>query len=545
MHRVVGKRLQHPSGRVIALGRLLLATLFLVSISVDASQPAQAPASTYALLAAYVAFAAAMVAVTWSNWWLDAKLAGPAHAIDIILFAMLVLLTDGYTSPFFTFFTFLLLSAAIRWGWQSTALTAILLTLIYLVIGMLVVTPGELFALQRFVVRTGQLVILSLILIWFGINQWEKQVAARSDDPPGDPSVDESPLEGGLRAAITKAGARAGGLIWCEDGNVTGLGIRDGALTKIDAPPFTPAGTPAPTPFLYDLSKGRALSRDADRNLRALAPGDAIDREIASRLALREGLAIPVRSDTGDGMLYLDDIPDLSTDHIDLGAQIAADVAVRFQRHALFEAAEEGAEGRSRLTLARDLHDSVVQFLAGAAFRIEAMKRAHASGREIAPDLDELKQLMLQEQGELRTFITAMRSGPEVAFDAAAKDVEALAEGLSRQWGIACESSARSADLMIPARLHQDVRQLVREAVANAVRHAGAKSVTIALTAEANILQLELTNDGDRYPRTDEGLELPQSLSGRVQQAGGSMEIARGMGVTRVSISLPIGGRSR
>ena len=119
MHRFVGKRLQHPSGRVIALGRLLLATLFLVSISIDASQPAQAPASTYALLAAYVAFAAIMVAVTWSNWWLDAKLAGPAHAIDIILFAMLVLLTDGYTSPFFTFFTFLLLSAAIRWGWQS------------------------------------------------------------------------------------------------------------------------------------------------------------------------------------------------------------------------------------------------------------------------------------------------------------------------------------------------------------------------------------------------------------------------------------------
>ena len=124
MHPTVGKGIQHPSGRVIALGRLLLATLFLVSISVDASQPAQAPASTYALLGAYVAFAASMVALTWRNWWLDAKLAGPGHAIDIILFALLVLLTEGYTSPFFTFFTFLLLSAAIRWGWQSTALTA-------------------------------------------------------------------------------------------------------------------------------------------------------------------------------------------------------------------------------------------------------------------------------------------------------------------------------------------------------------------------------------------------------------------------------------
>ena len=98
----------------------MLAILFLLAILVDVTQPAQAPAATYALLAAYVAFAAAVVFATWNNWWLDAKLAGPAHAFDIVLFTLLVMLTEGYTSPFFTFFMFLLLSAAIRWGWQAT-----------------------------------------------------------------------------------------------------------------------------------------------------------------------------------------------------------------------------------------------------------------------------------------------------------------------------------------------------------------------------------------------------------------------------------------
>ena len=42
--------------------------------------------------------------------------------------------------PFFTFFMFLLLSAAIRWGWHLTAATAILLALLYLIVGMLVAT---------------------------------------------------------------------------------------------------------------------------------------------------------------------------------------------------------------------------------------------------------------------------------------------------------------------------------------------------------------------------------------------------------------------
>ena len=43
---------------------------------------------------------------------------------------------------------------------------------------------------------------------------------------------------------------------------------------------------------------------------------------------------------------------------------------------------------------------------------------------------------MLQEQRELRSFITALRSGPLVAFNELAKDLQALAERLSRQWDV-------------------------------------------------------------------------------------------------------------
>ena len=48
---------------------------------------------------------------------------------------------------------FVLLSAAIRWGWRATALTATLLTLLYLIAGLLVATLSTDFELQRFVVR--------------------------------------------------------------------------------------------------------------------------------------------------------------------------------------------------------------------------------------------------------------------------------------------------------------------------------------------------------------------------------------------------------
>jgi len=145
----------------------------------------------------------------------------------------------------------------------------------------------------------------------------------------------------------------------------------------------------------------------------------------------------------------------------------------------------------------------------------------------------------------LRSFISSLRSGPLVAFNDLAKDLQALADRLSRQWDVSCTFSARPAEMMIPARLRLDAHQLMREAVANAVRHAQAKSVTVELATAANRLQLDFVNDGADFPVRGERIELPISLRERVEQAGGAMDMARGMGVTKVSISLPIAERLR
>ena len=541
----MGKGFQHPSGRVIALGRLMLATLFLIAIALDSSQPTHGPVATFAVLGAYLIFAAALLLATWDNWWLDAKLAGPAHAVDILLFTLLVLLTEGYTSPYFTFFMFLLLAAAIRWSWHVTALTAMLLTVLYLLVGMLVVKSGAPFEPQRFAVRTGHLVILSLILIWFGANQWRARFYLRDEELLARPSLDESPLETGLRAAMNGVRASAGMFVWrnLERGDFTGIVIRDGQLAELSVPGIAMAQALVTSPFLYDFGRNRALRKDADRNLIDVTVRDLIVPKSAPGLVLGEGLAIPVHSDGGEGEMFLEGVPSLSTDHIDLGEQIATDIAVHLQRHAMLTAAEDSAEARSRLTLARDLHDSIVQFLAGAAFRLEAIKRSSASGRAFEPELDELKQLMLQEQRELRSVITALRSGPLVAFNDLVKDLVGLAGRLARQWDIACDVTARPAELSIPIRLHLDAQQLMREAVANAVRHADSKSVTVEVAATAAELRLVFVNDVTATQSRSRRLDMPQSLKERVDEAGGTLEMARGMGVTKVSIALPIGGR--
>lgn len=543
MNPWVGKGLRHPSGRVIALGRLMLAVLFWVTVLIDVSQPTYAPRAAYALLGAYLLFAAAVVALTWHNWWLDARLAGPAHAVDITLFTALVLLTAGFTSPFFAFFIFVLLSAAIRWGWNLTAATAILLALLYLIVGMLVATPDQPFELQRFIVRAGQLVILSLILIWFGANQWRTAYYMPDEYLLSRPEPEDSPLENGLRVAMAGVRAARGAFVWQEPGRdeLSALTIRDGEVDQVKLSGAELTADWSSGPFVYDMERNRGLRRDSERNLEQLQPRQVIGQRMIAALQLSEGLAVAIRSDRGDGQLFLEEVANLSTDHIDLGKQIAADVSVHIQRHALFKAAEDSAEARSRLTLARDLHDSVVQFLAGAAFRLEAMKRTTGAGRDIEPQLDELKRLMLQEQRELRTFIAALRSGPLVALNDLAAELKGLAERLARQWDIGCTFSSSPAEMMIPTRLRLDAHQLLREAVANAVRHAEAKSIEIELAAAANQLKLVVVNDGTEFKKRGGRMEMPTSLQERVQQAGGEIDMARGMGVTKLSITLPIG----
>jgi signal transduction histidine kinase len=530
----MGRGFQLSSGRVIALGRVLLASLFLLAIWLELGHEDEAPFEALVLAVGYWFFGAALLVATWHDWWADARLAGAAHALDIAMFTLLVLLTQGYTSPFFTFFVFVLISAAIRWGWRATALTAVLVTLLYLITGLLVGSESARFDVQHFVIRTGHLLIFSLILIWFGVTQWKSRLPAPlrafDESPSGG-----APLEPSVRAAMTVLGGSRGAFVW-QDRD----GLRAGTLGVDSLAADVPAISLETGPFLYDVTRDHALRRDAEGSLQAFAPSELIGVDAAAGLSLSSGLGIPVRSEGGHGIIFVEGIANASTDHIDLGEQIATAAAAQVQRHALLRNAEERAAGQSRVSLARDLHDSVVQFLAGAAFRMEAMKRGAAAGADLTAEIEELKQLMLREQGELRAFISALRSGSRIAIDDVAADLKLLAERLAKQWNVNCSFSAEPASMTVPARLHMDAQQLVREAVANAVRHAGAKSVSVQLSSDPDTVRIEFLNDGAAYPKTKEGGRMPQSLRERVEEAGGSIDLSRGMGVTKLSISLPV-----
>jgi signal transduction histidine kinase len=531
---------KYQSGRVIALGRVILAALFLVSIWLDQSQPAQSPERTYALLFFYVLYALGIAALTWRNWWLDARLAAPAHIIDMAVFTAIVFSTNGYTSPFFLFFVLPLLSAAIRWGWRETALTATLLVLLYLSAGLLV-TGSETFELQRFVARSGHLVILSALLIWFGMHQQFTRLFIGPDELDRSLGRDEDPVVQALRLAMEAAHAGCGALVLGEERPV-GMCLIGGA-----ARPLRLDGAlvhdPAVALALFDIDADRAVTRRSDRRYRFLKSSRLLDIDASREIGAAQGLISAVRTGTEQGWLVLWDIPDLSLDFLELGDELGRAAGAVLDREALLLAIEQGAAARTRLSLARDVHDSVVQFLAGAAFRVEAMMRGSSAGAQVESDLKELKRLLIEEQGEIRSFISALRRDRELELAEAVEELKALASRLSRQWSVDCEVTATEKAASVPIRLQLDLQHLLREAVANAVRHGGANRIHVEVDIEDDRLQLLVKDNGSGFAAANgEPPTEPWSLKERVERAHGSLSLFSEPGCTDIVITLPLAG---
>lgn len=533
---------RYQSGRVIALGRAMLSLSFLLSIWMDRTQPADSPQRTYALLLVYVLFAVAVAAVTWRNWWLDARIAVPAHFVDMAVFTAIIFSTNGYTSPFFLFFILPLLSAAIRWGWRETALTAAALVLFYITAGLLV-AGSHVFELQRFVTRSGHLVILSAVLIWFGMHQQFTRLFLGVDELDRRLGGDVDPIQQALTMAMNSARARSGALLLgsAGEGRASGLRMVDSTATPtgVERPLITP-NVPV---VLFDIVKDRSLTRQVNGQYRFLPASRVLDADALRQLGAGEGFVTSVMTGTQRGWLVLWDVPDLSIDFLDLGQEIGHAAGAVLDRNALLAAIEEGAAARTRLSLARDVHDSVVQFLAGAAFRVEAIIRGSRAGRESEPDLQELKRLLIEEQGEIRSFVSALRRGRGLQLTEAVEELRSLARRLGRQWSIDCHVDGSEEGPSIPIRLQLDIEQLLREAVANAVRHGKASRVDVAIGVDDDQFRLEVKDNGSGFlPAKGKSAIEPWSLKERVDRARGSLSLRSEPGCTNVLITLPLTG---
>jgi two-component system, NarL family, sensor histidine kinase DesK len=192
------------------------------------------------------------------------------------------------------------------------------------------------------------------------------------------------------------------------------------------------------------------------------------------------------------------------------------------------EEIEQLAKTAERERIARDLHDILGHSLSLIVLKSELARRLlETQPARAALEIAEIEVAARQALGEVRKTITGYRS------EGFASELTRAAEVLETA-GVRLHKPAK-APYLTPR--HEATLSLVlREAVTNIVRHAGASECSIELSTAEHKTQLVIADDG-RGDIRQEGNGL-RGMRERVRELGGSLSLESSRG-TRLQIELP------
>ncbi len=208
-------------------------------------------------------------------------------------------------------------------------------------------------------------------------------------------------------------------------------------------------------------------------------------------------------------------------------AEVLGDaLAVALEMAAAREQAARVALLDEQQRLARELHDTVIQRLFAEGLRLESLAtRAEAdiagALHEVVADLDDVMR-------DIRSAIFRLQRDRHLPVRQALAD---LVAAYCEPTGIVARVQVEPAVEDATPALVDEVLTVVRETVANAVRHAGAASVEVAVAVTADdALVVTVLDDGTGPGEGGGGGYGLANLRTRALQAGGTFALAEAPG---------------
>jgi hypothetical protein len=112
------------SERVITVGRVVLSVAAFAIVVIDPREPMYSIPALYTVLAAYIAYSSVLLWLFTNRSFPTRGSSKPILVADIAWYTLIVILSEGGTSPFFLLYLFAVCSAAIRWGIRTTVRVA-------------------------------------------------------------------------------------------------------------------------------------------------------------------------------------------------------------------------------------------------------------------------------------------------------------------------------------------------------------------------------------------------------------------------------------
>ncbi len=249
-------------------------------------------------------------------------------------------------------------------------------------------------------------------------------------------------------------------------------------------------------------------------------------------------LGVPIRiEDSVFGNLYLTDKPGGFTDD---DAQVVQSLAViggaAISTASLHDRLRVASLLEERERIARDLHDSIIQdiFATGLSLQAAAFTTPDETVHNaITEAVDNLNQTI----EALRSFIYELRP-QSVGFG---ERCQRMAGRLSKQFGVPV--TVECDDLRgVDDTVAEQIERIIREAVANALRHGSPEGVGIEVHRRSDRVEARVRDDGKGFDpaTTERGMGL-DSMRTRAERLGGTLGLFSEPGEgTTVSLSVPV-----
>ena len=194
-----------------------------------------------------------------------------------------------------------------------------------------------------------------------------------------------------------------------------------------------------------------------------------------------------------------------------------------------------------RQRMARELHDTLSQGLAGLIMQLEAAD-AHLAADHPERARSILEQSMEKARGALQEARQAIADLRQPSGRDLAEAVEQEAQRFSLATGIACQPSIQ-LKTAIPEDVAETAIRAISEGLTNIARHAHAKLVSLRVVGVSGKLEIEIRDDGVGFnPRAlQPGRYGLLGMRERLRLAGGQLDIQSEPGQgTRLLIRFPL-----
>jgi signal transduction histidine kinase len=520
----------------------------------------------------YLAHSAGLIVLFWWRGETSPRLRLLIHAGDILWPAVIGLFATGTSGPFFLYFIFALLAAALRWGMRETALTTVAVIAALAVDAIvrlrtpLLEVVGEPSS-SNFVMRSIYLVIFSFLIGYIAEAEKRRAAEALSISRLSSKVRVEAGLKGTVQTVMQEMLHLFGGkellvitretqgqlvMLWRAERHDGSNGVftwrqldeteQQEYLCVMGEDSAGAVWRDRNTTSSITLDKNGVRTRGQQCYLAArfiaehpfrllLASAISAAPDVSARLLLFEP-RLGGRPETQ--LRFLQDLSNL--------------VAPSVYNVYLLRRLRSRAAAVERARVSRELHDGVVQSLHAIAFRLYALRtRTGTSAEERQQELLEVQQLVQSEAANVRDLIHQLEP---LEFDP--RHLVDFLSGMVTRYrqdtGIGAQFVCDSPQVNLPPATCREIAGIVRESLANVRRHSGAQHALVRLTRQQGGWLLTIEDDGRGFEfsgrfshaQLEETRRGPLVIQQRVRALDGELTIVSKAGHgARLEIKIP------